>query len=413
MASPLDLSALPKLSERRLSVRLTKDALRQVRGGHPWVYGESIDSVSDDKAAPGTLAVVFDDKRKFAAIGLWDPTSPIRLRMLHVGKPRQIDQSFWSEIVGNAYGIRQPLLATGTTGWRWINGENDGLGGLIIDRYDNTLVIKIYTSAWLPHLRDVLDAVIATDEPERIVLRLGRKMESDSSVESAGLRDGLVILGPDTPTVVEFTENGLRFGADVVNGQKTGHFLDQRDNRVFVGSKSVDADVLDVFSCTGGFTVHAAAKGARSVHSVDISQPAMTAVVANLARNDLSSVPHRQSVGDAFEVLDALGQTGERYDVVVVDPPAFASKASERDRAIRAYRKLTELALPLIRPGGRLFQASCSSRVTEDALLATIRSAVAGQGRSLEDTKVFSHALDHPITFPQGQYLSAVTGSIK
>ena len=116
----------------------------------------------------------------------------------------------------------------------------------------------------------------------------------------------------------------------------------------------------------------------------------MTAVVANLARNDLSSVPHRQSVGDAFEVLDALGQTGERYDVVVVDPPAFASKASERDRAIRAYRKLTELALPLIRPGGRLFQASCSSRVTEDALLATIRSAVAGQGRSLEDTKVFS-----------------------
>ncbi len=413
MVTELDSSALPTLSDRRLSVRLTKDALRQVRGGHPWVYGESITSVSDEQADPGTLAVIFDDKRKFSAIGLWDPTSPIRLRVLHRGKPLQIDQSFWDGVLSRAHAVRQPLLASGTTGWRWINGENDGLGGLIIDRYDRTAVIKLYSSAWLPHLQGVLASVTRTDSPERIVLRLGRKMQADRVTVAAGLRDGMVILGPQSPDVVEFTENDLRFGADVVNGQKTGHFLDQRDNRVFVGSKSRGADVLDVFCCTGGFTVHAAAQGARSVHSVDISQPAMNAVVENLARNDLASVPHRQSIGDAFEVLDALGQAGERYDVVVVDPPAFATKASERDRAIRAYRKLTELALPLIRPGGRLFQASCSSRVTEDDLVATVRSAVSSQGRSIMETKVFSHALDHPITFPQGQYLSAVSGNIE
>ncbi len=402
--------ALPELADRRLSIRLTKDALRQVRGGHPWVYAESISTVSDDQAAPGTLAVVFDDNRKFVAIGLWDPTSPIRLRVLHVGKPRQIDATFWASAVASAWDVRQPLLNSGTTGWRWINGENDGLGGLIVDRYDGTIVVKLYTSAWLPHFRSVLDAIVEKDAPERIVLRLGRNMQADVSSD---LCDGMVIYGSAPSGEVEFTENGLRFGADVLRGQKTGHFLDQRDNRVFIGRQSNGADVLDVFCCTGGFTVHACAHDARSVHSVDISQPAMDAVEANLARNGFTSMPHRRSVGDAFEVLDALGQAEDSYDVVIVDPPAFATKASERDRAIRAYRKLTELALPLVRPGGRLFQASCSSRVTEDDLVATVRAAVVSHGRELEDTQVFGHALDHPVTFPQGRYLKAFTGNIR
>lgn len=399
---------LPVLADRRLSIRLTKDALRQVRGGHPWIYAESIVSVSDDTADPGTLAVIFDDNRKFAAIGLWDPTSPIRIRVLHVGKPTQIDETFWEGVVEGAYAARRPLLDGGTTGWRWVNGENDGLGGLILDRYDDTVVIKLYTSAWLPHLRSILSAVVSTDQPTRIVLRLGRNMAAGTD----SLTDGMVVYGPQVDGPIEFIENHLRFGADVLQGQKTGHFLDQRDNRRFVGSVAAGADVLDVFCCTGGFTVNAAANAARSVHSVDIAKPAMQAVMENLARNDLKPA-HRQSVGDAFEVLADLGEAGERYDLVVVDPPAFASKASERDRAIRAYRKLAELALSVLRPGGRLFQASCSSRVTEEDLLGTVRSAIGGRGLSLEGLEVFGHALDHPVTFPQGKYLKAVTGTVR
>lgn len=407
------LHALPALAERRLSVRLTKDALRQVRGGHPWVYGESIVSVSDETADPGTLAVVFDDKRKFAAIGLWDPTSPIRLRVLHVGRPRQVDTSFWANAVSRAYADREVLLAKGTTGWRWVNGENDGLGGLILDRYDRTVVVKLYTSAWLPHLRSILSAVMDADDPERIVLRLGRNMQVDPMVSTSSLRDGMVVYGPPVDGPVEFVENGLVFGADVLDGQKTGHFLDQRDNRAFVGAASQGADVLDVFCCTGGFTVNAAANGARSVHSVDIAQPAMDTAVENLARNGLQHVPHLQSVGDAFEVLADLASAGASFDVVVVDPPAFASKASERDRAIRAYRKLTELALTVLTPGGRLFQASCSSRVSEEDLVRTVQSAVDGRGESLQAIEVFGHGVDHPVTFPQGKYLKAVTGIVK
>lgn len=409
----VDLPPLPVLSDRRLAVRLTSDAFRQVRGGHPWVYGDSIAFVSNEDADPGTLAVIFDDKRDFAAIGLWDPTSPIRIRVLHAGKPAKVDADFFAKVLINAYDARSELADSGTTGWRWVNGENDGLGGLIVDRYDTTLVIKVYTPAWLPHFRSIVDALIGIDNPQRIVLRLGRNMEQSSEVISAGLNDGMTIYGPAAHGPVEFEENGLVFGADVVNGQKTGHFLDQRDNRAIIASFSKDKDVLDVFSCTGGFTVHAAAGGARSVHSVDIADPAIATAIDNMERNDLGDVPHRRSVGDAFEVLAELAESDERYDVVIVDPPAFASRASERDRAIRAYRKLTELALQVLRPGGRLFQASCSSRVTEDELLATVRAAVSGQGREIEELQVFGHAVDHPVSFTQGTYLKAVTGIIR
>lgn len=412
MSPPIDQLTLPVLEDRRLSVRLTKDALRQVRGGHPWVYADSIASVSDEAAAPGTLAVVFDDKRKFAAIGLWDPESPIRLRVIHVGKPRNIDEGFWGDVITTAYEARRSLAATQTNGWRWVNGENDGLGGLIVDRYDKTLVVKVYTPAWLPHLAVILETLIAVDDPERIVLRLGRNMADDPETEQAGLRDGMVVYGPAITGPVEFVENGLTFGADVLHGQKTGHFLDQRDNRAFIGKVANGADVLDVFCCTGGFTVHAAAGSARSVHSVDIAQPAIDTVIENMARNGLQRVPHEATVGDAFEVLGDLGATGARYDIVIVDPPAFASRASERDRAIRAYRKLTELALPLLRHGGRLFQASCSSRVTEQDLVSTVRSAVSSRGQDMTNVQTFGHAVDHPVTFPQGTYLKAVTSNV-
>ena len=407
------LPQLPVPSETRLAVRLTPDALRQVRGGHPWVYADAITSVSDGSAPAGTLAVIFDAKRNFAAIGLWDPRSPIRVRVLHRGKPQQIDAAFWNTAVAAAYDRRASLESQGTTGWRWINGENDGFSGLIVDRYDTTLVVKVYTPAWLPHLEVIVNALIEVDHPERIVVRLGRNAQSGGSFTDVGLEDGTVIYGPPADRPVEFLENHLRFGANVISGQKTGHFLDQRDNRAFIASVSQGQDVLDVFCCTGGFTVHAAAAGAKSVHSIDLAAPAIEETVRNMKRNNLGDVANRQSVGDAFEVLEKLGTSGESYDVVIIDPPSFASKASERDRAMRAYRKLCELGLGVLRPNGRLFQASCSSRVTEDDLVSTVRATVSASGRRLEHIDVFGHGLDHPVTFPQGTYLSAITGVVR
>jgi len=413
------LSSLPSVSSRRLAVRLTPDALRQVRGGHPWVYGEAIRSVSDPNAAPGTLAVVFDKNRDFVAIGLWDPSSPIRLRVLHTGKPQQVDEEFWLALVERASRTRRALPPSGTTGFRLLHGENDGTSGLVVDRYDSTLVCKVYSAAWLPHLNSVLDALKAVIQPDRIVLRLGRLAAADGAVRSAGLTDGMTLLGDPPTAPVLFTENGLTFEADVITGQKTGHFLDQRDNRQFIRSVAMDTSVLDVFSCTGGFSVYAAAGGATRVHSVDIAGLALETAKRNMFHNKVgdaaavsSATRHRVTAGDAFEVMDKLGAQGEQYDIVVIDPPSFASRASERDGALRAYRRLAELGLPLVRPGGRLMQASCSSRVTEEDLVSTVRAAVRSQGRQLHDEIVTGHAVDHPISFPQGRYLKALTGRV-
>ena len=410
----LVIPGLPAVPERRLAVRLTPDAFRQVRGGHPWVYTKAIKSLSDQNAEPGTLAVIFDADRKFAAIGLWDPNSPIRIRVLHAGKPRSIDAAFWSETVDRAARARSSLPAKGTTGFRLLHGENDGTGGIIVDRYDDTLVLKMYSGCWLPHLNGVLDALLERCSPERIVLRLGRIASNDASVKAAGLVDGMVVFGPPLAGPIMFLENNLSFEADVIDGQKTGHFLDQRDNRAFIGGVSEGARVLDVFSCTGGFSVHAAAGGARLVHSVDIAAPAIETAKRNMQHNVsvTSTASHRTSVGDAFEVMDALVSKGEQYDIVIIDPPSFASRASERDGAIRAYRKLAELGLPLVAHGGRLLQASCSSHVTEDDLVATVHAAVRGHGRLLHNAQTFGHALDHPVGFAQGRYLTAITGTL-
>jgi 23S rRNA (cytosine1962-C5)-methyltransferase len=368
-------------------------------------------SISDDQAPAGTLAVVFDTDRKFAAIGLWDPNSPIRLRILHAGSPRKVDAEFWRSKVARAAAIRAPLAAQGTTGWRFFHGENDGMGGLVVDRYDSTLVCKVYSAAWLPHLNDVLEALREAEQPERIVIRLARLASDDPAFADAGLTDGMVVLGdpPDGP--VMFSENGLSFEANVLMGQKTGHFLDQRENRQFIRQVSAGARVLDVFSCTGGFSVHAAAGGATAVHSVDLAAPAIEAAKRNMAHNsaETSGTRHVATVGDAFEVMERLGRSSEHYDIVIIDPPSFASKASESDRALRAYRKLAELGLPLVTSGGRLLQASCSSRVTEDDLISTVHAAIKSQGRTRSREQVFGHALDHPVAFRQGRYLKAVS----
>ncbi len=377
------------------------------------MYADAIESVSDPDARPGALAVIFDRKRRFAAIGLWDPASPIRVRVLHAGSPRTIDADFWTDRVTEALARRHALLATGTTGYRLLHGENDGTGAAVVDVYDRTAVLKLYSSAWFPHLRALTTAVVDVVSPERIVLRLARLLQAEP--ELYGLHDGLAVYGsaPDGP--VRFVENGLEFDADVVRGQKTGHFLDQRNNRAHVRDRSAGRTVLDVFAHTGGFSVHAAAGGATLVHSVDSSPHAIEAAVHNMAINHrvTGHARHETTVGDAFEVMRELGDEGQQYDIVVVDPPSFAKNTSERPAALRAYRALADLAIRLLPPGGRLVQASCSSRVTGEELESAIVSAVSRSGRTTAHERRSEHALDHPISFPQGGYLNAFSAVIE
>jgi 23S rRNA (cytosine1962-C5)-methyltransferase len=215
---------------------------------------------------------------------------------------------------------------------------------------------------------------------------------------------------------VVFLENGLRFEADVVRGQKTGFFLDQRDNRDRVRSRAAGRTLLDVFCASGGFSVAAAAGGATRVHSVDVSRGAVDAARRNMALNadrpHVAACHHDATVGDAAEVMAGLVATGERYGIVVVDPPSMASRAAQVDGALRAYARLCDLALDLVEPGGTLVQASCSSRVSSDQLIQVVRDVAAGRGVELERVTVTGHAADHPISFPEGEYLSAVFAKV-
>jgi 23S rRNA (cytosine1962-C5)-methyltransferase len=214
---------------------------------------------------------------------------------------------------------------------------------------------------------------------------------------------------PDGP--VEFLEGGLRFSADVRSGQKTGHFLDQRANRMRVGAVAEGRTVLDVFAATGGFSVHAAAGGAMRVVSVDSSRPTLDAarrnMAANLDRPEVAECRHEILVGDAFDEMAGLARRSGCFDIVVVDPPSFARRQQQVDGALAAYRRLTGLAVPLLGSGGLLVQASCSSRVTPDAFFDAVGDTLSTCGRAVTLLDRTGHDIDHPVTFPEGEYLKA------
>jgi 23S rRNA (cytosine1962-C5)-methyltransferase len=278
--TPLD--ALPRASDRRIALQVTPAAERALRGGHPWVFDQAIVKQSH-AGQPGDLAVIFDGKRRFLAIGLYDPDSPIRVRVLQHRQPATIDRAWFAGRLQAAAAIRQPLVAQHTTGYRLVHGENDGLPGLIAGRYADTLVVKLYTAAWLPHLRDVVAGLHTVQPFERLVLRLSRN--TAASAAPYGLSDGQTLIGDDPGGPVIFQENGLFFAADVVKGHKTGFFFDQRDNRAEVRARAAGRRVLDVFAYSGGFSVYAAAGGATEVTSLDISAPALADAAANFALN--------------------------------------------------------------------------------------------------------------------------------
>ena len=399
----------PKISNRRLAVRLFTAGERQVRKRHPWVFDQSIESVSHE-GAPGDLAVIFDKRREFLAVGLWDPLSPIRIRVIHVGRPRVIDAEFWHEQVTAALRRRDVLRDEhNTTGYRLIHGENDGFPGLVADLYDTTVVIKLYSSAWQPHLTDIVQALVELVGPEVVVIRLGRLAAAQ---ELNGLVDGGTLVGCAPRSAVPFLENGLRFEADVVSGQKTGYFLDQRDNRSRVQQVASDANVLDVFSCTGGFGVYAAAGGARSVTSVDISAAALATarrhMDANATIKGRQRCRYEQVHDDAFSFLETAVASRHSYDIVVIDPPSFAGRQSSVPGALRSYQRLTTLGLKLVADDGMMVQASCSSRVSAEQFVGVVHKGASTAGFTLDDAVVTGHAVDHPIGFPQGEYLKAV-----
>ena len=391
----------------RLRLRITAAAETIVRSGHPWLFADSIHELNR-AGESGELAVIYDRKDKFLAVGLFDPDSPIRVRILHAGKPQTIDAAWWQSRLEQALARRRDLFDAQTTGYRLIHGESDGWPGFVLDRYDTTLVLKLYTAAWLPRLDEILVLIKGKNLCERIVLRLSRNIQAVAENQFQ-MRDGQILFGikPDGPVI--FSENGVRFKADVLRGQKTGFFLDQRENRREVETLARGRRVLNAFSFSGGFSVYAARGDAKSVTDLDISAHALESAKRNFALNrnfpGVAACRHETVQADAFEWL-ASGT--EKFDLIVLDPPSLAKRAAERDGAVRAYERLNSQGIAKLARDGILVAGSCSAHVSAVEFFDAVRRAAMKSGRKFVELKTLQHPPDHPAGFKEAQYLKVI-----
>ncbi len=392
-------SIIPK----RIAIKLRPAAEKRIRKEqHPWIFDESI-SKQNKEGKAGDLAIVFDKrKNEFLACGLFDPNSPIRIKLIQFFKPAKIDQEWFDTKILNAYQIRKPLIKTDTNAYRLIFGENDGLPGVISDVYKDIVVVKLYSEIWFPYLQMLLPAIIAQTACKALVIRLSRNIKNDAN--RLGIFDGDVVFGELEKEDVIIKEYGVKFKVNVIKGHKTGFFLDHRHNRRTIGQMAKSKQVLDVFSYAGGFSVHALVGGAESVTSLDISQQALLLAEENARLNSPEST-HEVICGDAFEELSNMIYENKRFDIIIIDPPAFAKRAKEIDRAIESYSRLAKLGSKLLLPGGTLILASCSSRITAEVFFNINEKAL--KNTSLKLIKKTFHDIDHPISFKEGAYLKA------
>jgi len=391
--------------QARLRLRITAAAAAALRSGHPWLFADSIRE-QNREGKTGEIAAVYDRKDQFLAAGLFDAESPIRFRTLQAGKTKVIDETWWRTHLQAALERRKGWFDEHTTGFRWINGESDGWPGFVLDRYERTLVVKIYTAAWMPWLETIAPLITEKLRPERIVLRLSRNIMAGIE-KQYGQKDGEIIEGQPLDASVIFRESGLRFEADVVRGQKTGFFLDQRENRRRILELARGRTVLNAFSFTGGFSLYAARGGAKSVTDLDISRHALESAQRNFALNHdtVAHCEYHQAQGDAFEWLS---QSSQRFGLVILDPPSLAKRESERAGALRAYAKLARLGLDRLEPGGVVLACSCSAHVSSEEFFEAVRATAVKSGRRFEELGTTGHPPDHPATFKAAEYLKGI-----
>lgn len=384
---------------------LAKDVTRAVRAGHPWVFDRALHPPARP-LRPGDLVEVAY-RGQSLAVGFADPDSPIAVRLLD-RDPRADVGFLWARgRAERAAALRagDPNLV-GTNAFRVIHGENDRMPGLVLDFYAGTGVMLFdgagAQSFWSP----LVEAVAAGCRDAGIPLR--RIWARGSSSAARGNGGGEALWGDAAPELIQVEEHRARFEVDVRRGQKTGLFLDQRDNRRRVGALSAGARVLNLFSYTGGFSVHAAMGGASSVTTVDISESVVAAARRNFALSEIAEKSHRFVAADAFDFLDAAWRAKEHYDLVVCDPPSFAPNERAKPAALRAYRRLNARALEVVSSGGLLVTASCSSHVTTDDLIDVVAEASSRCKRSVRLRQICGAATDHPVLpgFPEGRYLT-------
>jgi 23S rRNA (cytosine1962-C5)-methyltransferase len=384
-----------------LRIILKKGREVPVLRGHPWIFSGAVGEVEGDAEAVA-VADVLDWEKRWIARGLFNPKSQIRIRVLTWQK-EEIDRDFFFRRFSQALSIREPFLSRVTNAYRIINGEGDLLPGLIVDRYDEFLVCQFFTAGmdfFKPLIVDSLSSLLTVkgifEKSE------GRVRDEEGIAPSVG-----VLAGEPPPELISIEENGYKFVIDVRRGQKTGFFLDQRDNRAFLSTIARGKKILDCFSYSGAFSVYALGSAAKELVSLDSSKPALELAEKNLVLNGFETIASELLKGDAFTYLKEYDGT---FDVIILDPPSLAHKRSDVEAATGGYKFLNLHALRHLRPGGFLLTFSCSQHLSIDLFQKVVFGAAVDAGRKVTVLKRLGQPIDHPVSLhhPEGEYLKGL-----
>lgn len=374
------------------TIRVSPKGAARWAEGHPWIYRTD---VLGEAEAAGVVHV--EDRRgKFLGQALWSPRSEIRLRLLEPTK-RRIDAAWWRERISACVARRTGIDATA---YRLVHGEGDGLPSLVVDRYDRWIVAQVLSAGMETMRSDIVAAVVDVVRPEGVLLR------NDASVRRhEGLLESVELVHGAVPETIEVREGQVKFLAAPWEGQKTGAFLDQRENRFIAGTfAKPGGTALDCFAYHGSFAMHLAAKAGR-VTAVDQSKEALVRGTENAVLNGFSNIDWVEA--DAFELMRSWERAGRRFDTIVVDPPAFAKSKSALPGALRGYHEINLRAMRLLAPGGTLLTASCSFHLRLPLFLEMLSGAAADSGRRMVLQRILGQGVDHPeiVTIPETGYL--------
>jgi 23S rRNA (cytosine1962-C5)-methyltransferase len=374
--------------------------------GHLWIFSGALQQ-PPHWIEPGNIADVKSATGQFVARGYYNPQTDIAIRILTQDPAEPIDERFLRRRVQQAIQLREVLDRSQTTAYRLVNAEGDGLPGLVVDRYADILVAQIHTAGMEKMREQLVDVLMQETRAHGLLFRndsQSRRREG-LAIEPAEIGAGVV------PVQVPVIENGIHFLVDPWQGQKTGFFLDQRDKREAIRKYARDRRVLNCFSYTGGFSINAALTSyTTQVTSVDVSAAAIDAARHHFALNDLDPDRYDFHIAEIFQYLEEAVSKEEQFDVVILDPPAFAKSESARAHALKAYRRLNLLGMQVLKPGGVLLTCSCSGTVKMDDLLGAVSSGAQRLQRSVQLLESYTHGLDHPIqlAMPETSYLKAV-----
>ena len=383
---------------------LKKGREKSLRRRHPWIFSGAVEKAS---GKPGDTVEVRDSAGKALALAAYSPKSQIRARVWTFDIGQEVDAGFFRVRIQKALALREALPASKhSNALRLINAESDGLPGLVVDRYADVLVVQ-FLSAGVERWRDtILDLLVEISGCEAIFERSDAEVRKLEGLEP---RVGFA-RGNRNASRCPIIEHGLNFRVDVEQGQKTGFFLDQRENRQRVRALAAGRAVLDGFSYTGGFAIAALAGGAKRVHAIESSKEAIQVAQENLAANPLDAAKIEFAQGDVFARLRTLRDQNARFDLVVLDPPKFAPSAAQVKNAARAYKDINLWALKLLSPGGLLATFSCSGGVSSELFQSIVAGAAVDAGADAKIIERFGAAADHPVAtgFPEGEYLKGL-----